>query len=182
MPLLVAPSEITRDHEPDSPRLSEDQHGGTSRTLNIRLILLIGAAIFYGVATYKISISKEPFIDEGWLSSPAYNLAFHGFMGTSVLEPTGSWLNGDLKGIRQYTYWVMPLHLLAQAGWYRIFGFGLTQMRLMSAVWGAIALVAWYFIVERITRNSLAGSLTVFLLSLDFTFLWSASDGRMDMM
>jgi hypothetical protein len=165
----------------DAP-FCQDEQQGTPRFLRIRLILVIGAAVFYCVATYKITISKEPFIDEGWLASPAYNLAFHGFMGTSVLEPTGSWLKGELKGIQQYTYWVMPLHLVTQAGWYRIFGFGLTQMRLLSATWGAIALAAWYFIVERITRNPLAGSLTVFLLAFDFTFLWSAADGRMDMM
>src|SRR5262249_27324295 len=136
----------------------------------------------YCAATVRIATTKEPFIDEGWFASPAYNLAFRGFMGDTVIEPTGTWLNGELKGVHEYTYFVMPLDLLAQASWYRLTGFGLAQMRLLSALWGLLALAAWYVIVERITRSALAAAVTVFLLACDFTFLWSAADGRMDMM
>jgi hypothetical protein len=179
MSLEMAPSGISGCRDKS---LDLSSSAPASRLRGIPLYLAIGAIIFYCVAAYRITISKVPFSDEGSLASPAYNLAFHGFMGTTVLEPTGTWLNGTLHGIHQYTYWVMPLHILAQAAWYRIFGFGLTQMRLLSAAWGAIALIAWYCIVERITRNPLAGALTMLLLSVDFTFLWSAADGRMDMM
>ena len=148
----------------------------------VPLCLVLVAAFYYLGATYKIAISKEPFIDEGWFASPAYNLAFHGFMGTTVLDPRGSWLSADLKGIHEYTYWVMPLYLVAQAGWYRLFGFGLVQMRLLSTFWGAVALASLYFVVECLTENSWAASLAVLLSAFDFTFLWSAADGRMDMM
>ena len=150
------------------------------RFLSICLVLV--AAFFYFGAAYKIAVSKEPFIDEGWFASPAYNLAFHGFMGTTVMEPRGTWLAKELKGIHEYTYTIMPLYLLAEAFWYRLFGFGLVQMRLMSTFWGAIALAALYFIVERLTQNLLAAGLTVLFTAFDVTFLWSAADGRMDMM
>ena len=155
---------------------------GASSSSLLPTLLLVIAASFYLIATYKIATSKEPFVDEGWIASPGYNLAFHGFMGTSVLDPHGSWLHGELKGIRQYTYWIMPLDILAQAAWYRLFGFGIVQVRLLAATFGALALLAWFVIVERIMQNSLAASLTVLLTAFDFTFLWSAADGRMDMM
>lgn len=152
------------------------------RRRSVQLCLIFVAAVYYLVGSYKIAITKEPWVDEGVFASPAYNLAFHGFMGTTVLEPRGSWLNGDLKGIHDYTYWVMPLYLVAQAGWYRLFGFGLVQMRLLSTLWGGLALASLYFIVDRVTQDSFAASLAVFLTAFDFTFLWSAADGRMDMM
>lgn len=160
------------------PRAARRWHSQRS----FQLCLLFVAAVYYFAASYKIAISKEPWIDEGWFASPAYNLAFHGFMGTTVLEPTGSWLKGELKGIHEFTYWVMPLYLVAQAGWYRLFGFGLLQMRLLSTFWGVVALASLYFIVDCLTQNSFAASLAVCLTAFDFTFLWSATDGRMDMM
>ncbi|HSU60928.1 MAG TPA: hypothetical protein VLI55_16570 [Bryobacteraceae bacterium] len=43
-------------------------------------------------------------------------------MGTPSLELTGSWVNADLKGINQYTYWVMPVGLLLQGAWFKVFG------------------------------------------------------------
>ena len=110
---------------------------GASSSSLLPTLLLVIAASFYLIATYKIATSKEPFVDEGWIASPGYNLAFHGFMGTSVLDPHGSWLHGELKGIRQYTYWIMPLDILAQAAWYRLFGFGIVQVRLLAATFGA---------------------------------------------
>jgi 4-amino-4-deoxy-L-arabinose transferase-like glycosyltransferase len=144
--------------------------------------LLSLSAFFYLTSVYKIATSKDPFIDEGWIASPGYNLAFKGNMGTTVLEPSGSWLSGELTGIHEATYWIMPLHPFVQAGWYRLFGFGIVQMRLLSALWGLIAIAAWFVIVRAASGSSLAASLACLLLSLDFTFLWSAADGRMDMM
>lgn len=166
-----------------SARSNEGKQGPRpSASSVLPTLLLLIAASFYLLAVYKIATSKEPFVDEGWIASPGYNLAFHGFMGTSVLDPHGSWLHGELKGIREYTYWIMPLDVLAQAAWYRLSGFGIVQVRLLAATFGALALLAWFVIVERIMQNPLAASLTVLLTAFDFTFLWSAADGRMDMM
>src|SRR5262245_30353197 len=81
-----------------------------------------------------------PWVDEGLFASPAHNLIEKGFMGTTVMETAGTrW-----KGIDRYTYWTVPLHFLAQAGWYKVFGFGLFAMRAMSEVWGLAALAGFY--------------------------------------
>lgn len=97
-------------------------------------------------------------------------------MGTSVLEPLA------VKGINQYTYWVMPLYLVTQAGWYFLFGFGLFQMRIYSAAWGLLALAAWFVIMKRLALNETIALLTFALLALDYAFIEGASLGRMDMM
>jgi len=101
-------------------------------------------------------------------------------MGTTVLESVEP--RGQQKGIDQYTYWVMPLHILVQAGWYKLAGFGLFQMRMLSAVWGLVAILAWWLIVFRLSGNRWLALLTASIIALDYTFITGASFGRMDMM
>lgn len=181
-PPEVAPRDAKADRNALPAQPTHDRGEAAQWARRIPVILVLAAALIYCATAFRIASTKEPFIDEGWFASPAYNLAFHGFMGMSVIEPTGTWFNAELKGIREYTYLIMPLHPVVLAAWFRVFGFGLLQTRLLSAFWGAIALAAWFFIVERLTRNAAAGGLAALLLALDFTFLWSAADGRMDMM
>src|SRR5438105_13895579 len=93
-----------------------------------------------------VVLTKRPWCDEAWFASPAYNLSQHGFMGLTILDPHGFAFAAFAKGINQLTYLIMPGYLLAQAGWYKIFGFGLTSMRSMSMVWSMIALGATFVI------------------------------------
>src|ERR1700730_12917945 len=85
------------------------------------------------VLAIATAVTKEPWCDEGWFASPARNLAFQGFMGTTVLDPASGtpYLSTRTRvdGIDRYTYWVMPLYLVTEAGWYRVVGFGLMRMR-----------------------------------------------------
>ncbi len=142
----------------------------TKGGLSLALVLI--SVLLYCVSVWKVAHSRAAFIDEGWIAAPGYDLAFHGKMGSPGLEPTGSWLTQELKGIQDYTYWIMPLDPVAQAGWYRLFGFGLIQMRMLSAVWGLVALLAWSAIVWIVSGDCVAAGLTAFLISVDFTFLW----------
>ena len=102
-------------------------------------------------------------------------------MGTSVLEESGT-LNTRLEGIKEHTYWVMPLDLVAQAGWYRLFPFSLFTMRALSIMWGLVALVAWFIIVHRLSGNINTAVLAFALIAVDYVFMTQASIGRMDMM
>src|SRR3989442_14182557 len=99
-------------------------------------------------------------------------------MGTAAMETAGTrW-----KGIDRYTYWTVPLHLLAQAGWYKAFGFGLFAMRALSAVWGLVALAALYAALLMLSGDQRAAALSTALIALDSSFIATASSGRMDMM
>ena len=64
--------------------------------------------------------TKRPWVDEAWFTGPALDLVTHGRFGTLLLDPAGSHLrlykpDAFLQGIKQRTYWVMPLHLLQLA-------------------------------------------------------------------
>jgi len=135
----------------------------------------------FALAAVTVARVKAPWSDEGWFACPAYNLAFRGFMGTSVLEPSGHFLNAYLRGIQQRTYVVPPLHILLLAGWFRVFGFGLMTMRALSILWGLIAMLALFLLVRKLTNTGIA-LLAAGILSCDFTWLWGCADGRMDAM
>src|SRR2546422_848668 len=148
-------------------------------TRRLRLVLGLGVAAYLIIAV-GTAARKSPWPDEGWLSNPAFNLLTNGRMGTPVLEPAGTGLF-VLPGIERYTYWVMPLYLLVQAGWYELAGFGVFQMRLLSTAWGLIALIAWNVTLSRLLDPRKA-VFAIVLLATDYTFALNASTGRMDMM
>ena len=143
-------------------------------------ILGVSILILYVLLAAGTARSKRPWSDEGWFASPAYNLINNGYMGTSILESVEP--RGQQKGINQYTYWIMPLDILAQAAWYKITGFGLLQMRLLSTLWGLVAIVAGWLIVYRLSGNRNVALLAAAFIAFDYTFNTSASFGRMDMM
>jgi len=128
------------------------------------------------------AMTMRPWCDEGWFANPAENLVTTGSMATSVLDPTSTWRGVHLQGIDRHTYWVMPLYLLAQAGWYHIVGFSMVSTRLSSVLWGLVVLVSWYVILKRLSGNTAIALLAAGLLGIDFQFLATAGDGRMDMM
>jgi hypothetical protein len=125
-----------------------------------------------------VSLTKIPSDDEAWFASPAINLVREGYMGNSVMEVAGTqWLRMDER-----TYWQPPMHFLAQAGWYSIFGFSLFTERCLSTFWGILALMSVFFIGRALFGNDASALLGTAALALDFQFINSASDGRMDMM
>ena len=147
---------------------------------NIYWGVVVSVVIGYLLLTAGTALSKRPWSDEGWFASPAYNLITQGSMGTSILESVEP--RGQQRGIDKYTYWIMPLDILAQAAWYKITGFGLFQMRMLSAAWGLLAVVSLWSIVYVLSGNRNLALLAGSIVALDYTFITGASFGRMDMM
>ena len=117
-----------------------------TKTKSSRLFLLvlgISVAVYLVLALMQAS-TKRPWSDEGWFASPAFNLAYHGFMGTTVLY------NPRLPRIQQHTYWILPLFLVSLAAWFKVTGFGPVSMRLLSAVFGAVAIGSWLAIARAV--------------------------------
>ncbi len=147
-------------------------------TRNHRIILsLVIAAIFLTLASGS-ALTNRPQIDEGMFASPALNLARDGFFGTTVLETEDS----PLTRIEQRTYWVMPLFLLNAAASFKVFGFGLFTMRLVSILWGLILIFAGYLIALKLSENKNIALLGAALLACDYMVLDTASQARPDMM
>jgi hypothetical protein len=148
--------------------------------LPTRMILFF-VLVFAALAGASTLVSL-PWSDEGWFANPALNLITDGSFGTSVLDPTASFRTNNLTGINQHTYWIVPLYPLAQAAWYKVVGFGLLRLRVLSVLFGLLALGAWWKIVETLTADRRAATVALGLLSIDFTVVWASSVGRMDIM
>jgi 4-amino-4-deoxy-L-arabinose transferase-like glycosyltransferase len=141
--------------------------------------LLIGLllAIYIGLSV-ATALTQIPGTDEGFFANPAFNLLTKGSFTTTVLETVGT----QFKGMDRHTYWIMPLQPLALFVWYRLFGFGVFSTRIMSILWGLVALVSWFMIVRSLFKRTSLALLVVGLLSCDYIFIVCASFGRMDMM
>jgi hypothetical protein len=150
--------------------------------------MLMGAAVFTVFLALAIwtAETKAPWCDEAWFASPARNLAFKGFMGTTVLDPASGTphlnIRTRLDGIDRYTYWVMPLFPVTAAGWYKMVGFGLMRMRALSIVLAVLALACWWIVFTELSGSRSIALLAVALLAADNHFILAAADGRMDMM
>lgn len=138
--------------------------------------------LLYAALAFGDALSAVPWCDEAWLSSPALTFLRHGFFGTPILTSYGWGPPMGLTHIAQRTYWIMPLQMLNEAAWFRLFGYSLLALRSLSIFWGGVALLAIAVLVFELTRNRTASLLSVLITGTDYFFLTRASDGRMDMM
>ena len=114
--------------------------------VSIRFLLIVVG--YLTLASWQAR-TTYPWSNEAWFASPALNLLHKGFMGTTILESRGTWL----EGLDRHTYWILPLHILAQTAWYKLFGFSLLTLRSLSILWGAVVLVAWFALLRRRLRS-----------------------------
>lgn len=170
-------------------KLPVDRHLDVTKriwTLRPGLTLCAAGLILYLLLTTGLALTRTPYVDEGYFASPGRTLAVRGYMGTTVLEPCHYPLvRGKaytLRGIDRHTYWIMPLHPLTQAAWYKLFGFSLAALRFYSIAWSLIFVVAWIWIIWRLSGSPRASVLAGFLLAFDQVVLVRASQGRMDVM
>ncbi|MGB8506829.1 MAG: glycosyltransferase family 39 protein [Pyrinomonadaceae bacterium] len=141
-------------------------------------LAVVGVIAVFVMLALGSALTERPGVDEGFFANPALNLVRKGFMGTTTIETAGT----KVESISRHTYWVMPLHLVLQAGWYKIFGFSLFSMRAISILWGALALLAWYAIMRALTGDRRLALLACALIGSDFLFITIGASGRMDMM
>jgi len=102
--------------------------------------------------------------DEAWFASPAWNLARHGSMPTSVLEPRGTYW----EGIDRYTYWIPPAYPAMLAGWFKLAGMSLFTMRALSVVFGCAVVLAIFLIVGRLAPDRWTAALASLFVASDF--------------
>lgn len=139
---------------------------------------LILAVVTYLVLSLWLAHTKAPWCDEGWFANPAHNLAFRGEMGMSVLEPAGFHLNAYFRGIQHRTYLFPPNHLVALAGWFRLFGSNVFFMRIYSICWSGISLVVLFYLLAQFFPDRRVAVVGTLFTAVDFIFLWASADGR----
>jgi 4-amino-4-deoxy-L-arabinose transferase-like glycosyltransferase len=147
-------------------------------------VLLAVALLMLGVLAVATGMVRPPFRDEAWFANPAVSLLTHGHTGSTVLQ-SDSWLPNlvqptKLTRIETRTYWIMPAHTYLQAAWYWVTGIGLIQMRLLSALFGVIGLVALYIYTARLFGSTRVAAVAVLLTAIDHRWVTMAGHGRMD--
>jgi hypothetical protein len=148
---------------------------GMPRRIVAALVVILVA---WTALAVSLAVSRVPWSNEAWCAIPAVNLATQGFMGTTVLVSKGTWL----AGIERHTYWMMPMHLLVQAGWYKVVGFSLFRQRLLSVLFGVLALLSWFITLLRLSGRYSAAFIACLAIGFERNFLNAAANGRMDMM
>jgi 4-amino-4-deoxy-L-arabinose transferase-like glycosyltransferase len=141
-----------------------------------RVAPLAAALIVYFLLARQTAVAGYIWSNEAWFASPAFTLIHKGYLGTTIVESQGTWM----EGIDRHTYWIPPLHSLLQALWYWLFGFGLLQLRYLSIVAGAVVLLSWYGIVSLLTGNRGIALLSIVIPATDARFLMFAALGRPD--
>jgi 4-amino-4-deoxy-L-arabinose transferase-like glycosyltransferase len=137
---------------------------------------LLTAGIFvFLVLTGALVITRAPWWDEGFMAGPSQNLATLGVFGSHVLTTY-------IPSADRYLYWNLPLYFVVLSAWFKVFGFGVYTMRILSVVCALASMASWYVIMIRLLNDRLAAALTVFLLGTDYVFIVGAVSGRMDMM
>jgi Dolichyl-phosphate-mannose-protein mannosyltransferase len=151
-------------------------------TTSRQKLLLACIALVFLILAVASARTLLPWSDEAWFSSPALNLLTKGSPGVSLLDPTAGFRLNNLLRINEHSYWEPPLHTAAQVVWYKLVGFSVFHLRYLSILWGLVTLASWFFIMKILSEDIRPAILTVALLAVDFTFVWTASEGRMDMM
>lgn len=125
------------------------------------------------IVLYSFDLSKYPvvWIDEGWFINPAFNLAFHGFFGTTMMP--------DFYNIAHFTYWQMPLYMVLVAISFKLFGFGIVQARMVSVFLGFFTILFTYLLGKELFTKKV-GLLATSLLIVNPLFFRVAREVRMD--
>jgi hypothetical protein len=150
------------------------------RNLRWAVAGLAASVIIYAVLAFWLADTKAPWCDEGQYANSSYDLAFHGRMSTSVVEPSGYYLNAYFRGAQQRTYFNVPIQLIALAGWFRVFGASAFSARAYSICWGIVTLPILFYILWLLFPDPRVAALGALLTSIDFIFLWSTADARME--
>jgi hypothetical protein len=148
------------------------------RTRRLWRYALAGAMAISLVAGAVAARNRTPWSDECWFSSASYNLAKHGFLGTTVLDSAST----GLTRIEQRTYWVMPLFLLGEATWYKFFPASLFWTRMFGLLWAPAAAFAFYVFLSKLRPGTGVAAGGTGLLVLSYLFIDNAAFARPDLM
>ena len=134
---------------------------------NKEIIILLS----FFILIYSFNLDKFPKVwtDEAWFINPAYALATHGILGTTM----------KAGGIANYTYWQPPVFFLLLATSFKLFGFGIIQARMVSVFLGFLTVLFTYLLGKRL-YNKKIGLLASLLLISNPLFFYICRQSRMD--
>jgi hypothetical protein len=119
-----------------------------------------------------------PAPDEALVAVPAWNLAHHGFAGTTTLaDPTIPW-----KDIQHRTYNILPGGILYLAAGYSVLPATILATRILMSLWGAVLIGATFQFLRLLTEDGRIATFGTLLLLLDYHFMIQTAYARVEMM
>jgi hypothetical protein len=76
-----------------------------------------------------------------------------------------------LPGLDSHLYVTAPLYFVGLSLWFKLFGAAIVTMRYFSVFWGVVGLIAWYFIVNALTKNRGVALLSMALIALNYDYI-----------
>jgi hypothetical protein len=125
------------------------------------------------------ALTRAPWWDEGLFADVAINFSRFGHLGSTALDPYGYL---ELPGVHQYTFWQFPLYLISLGIYFKAIVPSVEAMRVFSTFWGMLYLLSWYLLVQALTKRRRWALFLTAVVSLDYSLIAAASDGRMEMM
>src|SRR5581483_11251191 len=152
----------------ESPHESNDAHSGSGWWLALRrrtdfalLLLLVGGFVI--VAAQRLGAVPVPEGDEAFTLQVPYEMLNHGRLALPMLR----YLGGNIENVwHSFT----PVAFLLMSGFFKLFGFGVTQGRAFNLLTAATALVMIYLIGRRLF-DWRAGAFAVLMMLGDQTFI-----------
>lgn len=148
-----------------------------------RVIAATVAVVFVALCA-ATALTKAPWTDELFYSTPALDLISRGSLGVPIMEPTGcvSLPGGTVNaGINHHVYYISVAHFVISATFYKVVGFTILTVRLYSILCGLVFLAAWYLILRKLSGEYWIAMLGTALLAVNHVVVNSAADGRPDM-
>ena len=142
---------------------------------------IISIVVVFLILAISGAVTRAPWCDEAYFAEPALQINQIGRMAT-IVDPPSPIDDPRTVGTDRFVFWTLPLDIVLQAGWYRVLGFGMVQMRLLATIWALVAMAAWWTILRRLGAGIKLRVVVLALISLDYSFVRSGSEGRMDMM
>ena len=131
------------------------------------------AILFLFIIIYSFNLDKYPLIwtDESWFINPAFTFVTQGFLGTTSIP--------NFYNIAHFTYWQPPVYFLLLAVSFKLFGFGITQARMVSVMLGFFTVLFTYLLGKELYTKKI-GLIASILLISNPLFFFVSRDVRMD--
>jgi 4-amino-4-deoxy-L-arabinose transferase-like glycosyltransferase len=140
------------------------------------LVAAVALALALSVAlSIASAVTRAPWWDEGLYADVARQFARFGTMRSTLMGESGSFGFAELPRMNARTYWTTPLYPLTGGVWMRVFGEGLTQIRLLSVAAMLLLVGSWSYVARRLTGSAVIALVVAALLALDSHVLWSGS-------
>jgi 4-amino-4-deoxy-L-arabinose transferase-like glycosyltransferase len=145
---------LTRDRPASRPS------AGRGRWSSGSTYAALGLLVAVYLATVLINLDSDPILggDEGWIMSASARLAEDGIFGSELFA--------GFYGAERHYFFNLPLHHLMLAGVFEVFGVGIVPARLLSAMFGLLALGLTYALGRRLGGEAVGVSAAALLILL----------------